>query len=177
VAEPLIDILRQTAEQLVIVERAKPWSVFDSLFPAVGAVGFLAMTLALLIGVGGFRRVRLFLRVPMSLLPLVPAFVFGFWAWATTSGCCTHQASFAKKEDLVLSQRVDDNGKPDAEWHVRLSSIRYATVETSRGDRRLVLITKSGESYFPLSNIFTDADGYYRVKDAINEFINAHPPP
>lgn len=174
-AEPSIDILRQTAEQLVVVERATPESAFATILLVACTAGFLVMAVALLVGAGGLRRVYPLYRVAMSLPPLAGALVFGLWANA--GGCCSYQASFSKPDDAVRMQFMYF-GRPEEEQEAPLSSLRYATLETGRrGDYRLVLVTKTGGAIFPLGDVFTADDGYYRVKDAINDFLGASPRP
>ena len=52
---------------------------------------------------------------------------------------------------------------------IPLSDLDHAEVETSKNTRRIVIVRHSGPLLFLTSS--TDREGYYELKDAINEFL------
>jgi hypothetical protein len=168
-AGPPIEILQQTAAHLIVTQPAEPWNIWF----LITSAAFLAMAVIMpfrLKPQGMPRLVGILFRIVIS-LGFFAAFL-GFLIPTLAFAGSSYQASFSKPDDVVL-MKWSFFGRSGEERRVPLSSIRYAALEERRGDHRLVLITKTGEVILPVNPAFTDSDGYYRVKDAINDFVQA----
>ncbi len=162
-----IEILQQTAARLIVAQPAEPWNIWF----LIASAAFLAMAIVMpfrLKPQGMPRLVGILFRIVISLGCF--ATFLGFLIPALAFAGSSYQASFSKLDDVVL-MKWSFFGRSGEERRVPLSTIRYAALEERRGAQRLVLITKTGEVILPLDPAFTDKEGYYRAKDAINNFL------
>ncbi|HLH01925.1 MAG TPA: hypothetical protein VKX25_04085 [Bryobacteraceae bacterium] len=59
---------------------------------------------------------------------------------------------------------------------MRLDDAASAVVQVGfRGGKRLVLVTKSDKEFVPFNSDYTDVRGLDEARDAINQFLGAHP--
>lgn len=163
--QPLIDVVQQTPNQLVVAERSEAIFGWSLIFLA-GALIFLASGILYFF----ITQKGMFSRVLFLVIFCIGGLGFLF-VWTIYAGS-SYQATFLRDSGMVQMQSFFF-GSPGQTREVALNQIRYADLESSRaGAKRLVLITKSGDVVVALAPAFSQKDGYYRVRDAINDFLH-----
>ena len=101
--------------------------------------------------------------VRMMAIILLPLVISGLGLLSSNT---VVEFSKASGDVTILRRRF---GFPKSPSVTPLSSLRYARVETSRGARRLALITNSGGALYPTGA--AARGGEYEAANAINDFL------
>lgn len=169
-AYSLLAMLPSSAIQVVENSRARlivwnpPYYSLGAAFVVLGLVTFVVLLL-----VGRSQPARRSLRLGPLVLMTGPFVAVGF-------GLLTSQTvvTFSRDADEVS---VQDRffGVSSGTVKVPLGDVRFATVETSRGSRKLVLVCQSGRAIG--IGVFSSQGGQYAAANAINDFLGTHGSP
>jgi hypothetical protein len=148
-------VVESTSSRLVIVD------------PPNYLLGAILLIVGILIG-GFLLKFKGQANLRLMLIVLVPLFI-GAIGFVTSS---TVVELSKASNNLTISRRRF--GFTQSASVTPFSSLRFATVETSRGARRLALITNSGGVLHPSGA--AARGGEYEAANAINDFLGVQAP-
>src|SRR5258708_16939864 len=173
-----IEVLQKAHGHLLLVSRSEPflgwtliWLVGAGLFFYAVFIFCFASGPPFWVKQAEYNRPPFWAKVFYFVLMGFGGFVF-LVVWAAQVGF-THRAAFDRTSGTVRIEATFFSYVTDRP-RLPLKNIRNAELEEGRaGSRRLILITKSEEVVLPLDISYTDKNGFYPARDAVNDFLES----